>query len=370
MRRSLFVAISTGLLVAATAFAENATDVAEPFWKNAATRSTATEKSERLDHLRRAIEHLQAAGLTDLAIQIEEHAEREVLRSELALKRTELENVSKDIRRLERLLDSETELPKPDVQKQIMTRMKIIEVDTAKLEASGLKLGEDGLSGILFDETPESADAKNRLFTRRKSVDASVAKLLDRLRESQFAKVVAEPVLITTSGKPASFFSGGEVPVVTNEGNEYAINYRQVGTRIELLATVLPSGKIRLEVRPTLSRVVQAAASGELKSPNAGIESRTYDTAAELESGQTLALGGITTSDTKTGEPVGHPRAKLFQQQPAARQELILLITPEIVEMKTRRADEQSNTHETDSAPRALQLYPHALEANKENLGR
>jgi len=92
MFRTLTISILTGILAAANAVSEEKSGDNAGFADTlGATQPDGwTQKAARLDHLRRAIEHLEAAGLTELAAKVDEHAETEVLHAELEQKRIEL----------------------------------------------------------------------------------------------------------------------------------------------------------------------------------------------------------------------------------------------------------------------------------------
>ena len=57
-------------------------------------------------------------------------------------------------------------------------------------------------------------------------------------------KILAEPRLVTISGKPASFLSGGEqaVPVPAGLG-QVGVQFEEFGTRLNFLPIVLGDGR-------------------------------------------------------------------------------------------------------------------------------
>jgi pilus assembly protein CpaC len=103
--------------------------------------------------------------------------------------------------------------------------------------------------------------------------------VLDALREENLVKVIAEPRLVTLSGRPASFLSGGEQAVpVTDGSGKVGVQFNEFGTRINFLPIVLGNGKIHLEVEPEVSLP--------------GRTTSRINTTLELESGQTFVIGG------------------------------------------------------------------------------
>ena len=64
-------------------------------------------------------------------------------------------------------------------------------------------------------------------------------------------KILAEPNLVTVSGRPASYQVGGEVPYPQPTGfGNISIEFKPFGTKIDFVPIVLGNGSVRLEVRP------------------------------------------------------------------------------------------------------------------------
>jgi len=79
---------------------------------------------------------------------------------------------------------------------------------------------------------------------------------IDALRQYNLVKVLAEPTLVTVSGRPASFNSGGEFPIPIPQGlGTTSIQFREFGTRVDFVPIVLGNGHVRLEVRPSVSEL-------------------------------------------------------------------------------------------------------------------
>jgi hypothetical protein len=104
-------------------------------------------------------------------------------------------------------------------------------------------------------------------------------------------KILAEPKIITLSGKPAHFLSGGQVAVPILDGNKVkAVDYRNVGTECDFLPIVKVDKKIYLE-----ANVRQRSANNTNGMKTAfgyvpGFDEQSVRTSAELTSGQTMVL--------------------------------------------------------------------------------
>lgn len=114
------------------------------------------------------------------------------------------------------------------------------------------------------------------------------------LRRNNLVKVLATPTLTAVDGRPASFNSGGEIPILVPAGlGQVAVQFREFGTRLDYVAKVRGNGKIWLEVRPYVSEI-DPSRSILLDGINVpGLRSRFLETGVELGAGQTLALGGL-----------------------------------------------------------------------------
>jgi pilus assembly protein CpaC len=117
---------------------------------------------------------------------------------------------------------------------------------------------------------------------------------IEALRRNNLVKVLATPTLTAVDGRPASFNSGGEIPIIVPAGlGQVGIQFREFGTRLDYVAKVLGNGKIYLEVRPYVSEIdpTRSVSINGISVP--GLRSRFLETGVELHAGQTLALAGL-----------------------------------------------------------------------------
>jgi pilus assembly protein CpaC len=165
--------------------------------------------------------------------------------------------------------------------------------------------------------------------------------VLDALRRDNLIKIMAEPTLVTESGRAASFNSGGEIPVpVPQSLGTTTIEWKKYGTQIDFVPIVLGNGKIRLEVRPRVSELDSSHSIVVLGTTVEGIKVREADTAVELTAGQTLAIAGLVQSrieSQNSGLPwisevpyLGVPFRKV--NETVNEIELLIMVTPEIVD--------------------------------------
>ena len=115
---------------------------------------------------------------------------------------------------------------------------------------------------------------------------------LQFLESEGLARTLAEPRLVTISGKEASFLAGGEFPIpVPGENGVVTIEFKEFGVGLSFTPIVLSDGKISLRVAPSVSNIT------EFKTSQAGefpvLTTRKLETNVELHDGQTLALAGL-----------------------------------------------------------------------------
>jgi pilus assembly protein CpaC len=154
------------------------------------------------------------------------------------------------------------------------------------------------------------------------------------LRRNNLVKVLAEPKLVAVDGRPASFNSGGEIPIIIPAGlGQVAVQFREFGTRLDYVAKVLGNGRIWLEVRPYVSEVDPSRSVSLSGVSVPGFRSRYLETGVELGAGQTLALAGLLQVKSETinlGLPVLSDMpylGALFRSTKEEQNEIELLIT-------------------------------------------
>lgn len=158
------------------------------------------------------------------------------------------------------------------------------------------------------------------------------------LKRENLVKVLASPTLVAVDGRPASFNSGGEIPIIVPAGlGQVGIEFREFGTRLDFVAKVKRQGQIELEVRPYVSEIdpTRSVTLNGITVP--GLRSRFLETGVVLGAGQTLALGGllqVRTEAITTGLPVlsDMPFVGTFFRSVREEQneiELLITVTPQ-----------------------------------------
>ncbi|MDA0834263.1 MAG: pilus assembly protein N-terminal domain-containing protein [Planctomycetota bacterium] len=220
-------------------------------------------------------------------------------------------------------------------EKQVMLKVRIAELKRSASRdlgvnfdftvgdfafASAMTTGSNMLLRGIFDED------KFNLF-------------LNAVATNGYGKILAEPNLVTLSGVPAYFISGGQfaVPTVVGVGGAQAAttSFKGYGTQLAFTPTVLDKDRIRLQVNPTFSTLNKANSVGGVF----GLDTRAVSTTVDLREGQVFAIAGLI-QEQQAGELsrvpfLGDlPLVKvLFQSKAVSRDEteLLVLVSPEIV---------------------------------------
>jgi pilus assembly protein CpaC len=278
----------------------------------------------RLQHLLSTAAQLEATGQTEQARAARQEAEtlRQVL-----VKR--LEALQAEVERLRQVTGSNT---------QVVVHLKVLEVPLAKLRALGFDLAK--LPGDAAPP-PATPDGASETFKSKVIDDArQFSQLLDALRKDDLVKVLAEPTLVTLSGKTAQFECGGRLPVlVPQPDGSTAVEHQHYGTQVKVKTDVLADGRIRLDVYCRLGEIEPSNGVRVGKETSPGLRVREFQTGVELQSGQTLLLTGLVQQREERrefGVPILSkvPYAnRMFKNVGLGRDEIatLVLVRPEIV---------------------------------------
>jgi pilus assembly protein CpaC len=236
---------------------------------------------------------------------------------------------------------------------QVLLHVKAMEVSRTKLRNLGFDwrivtsggLFVTGVSGLIDTATLAMNPAANLRFDILGD-NTSFFGVLEALREDNLAKILAEPTLVTTSGRPAYFQVGGEVPYLVPQSlGNVTIAYKDYGTRVDFVPIVLGNGRIRLEVRPHVSDIDTGRSIMHNGQIIYAFKKHEVDTGVELQAGQTLAIAGLVQNRIESyrrGVPwlCDVPYAGALFRSVEERNneiELLIFVTPELVDAMDAR---------------------------------
>ncbi|MGD0896994.1 MAG: pilus assembly protein N-terminal domain-containing protein [Thermoguttaceae bacterium] len=234
---------------------------------------------------------------------------------------------------------------------QVLLHVKVMEISRTKLRQLGFDFAAVGTSGNLFASGmsglisatasggggitsygASASQATGYLFEGGRSLFA----VLEALRTDSLMKILSEPNLVAISGRPAYVYVGGSFGTAVSSISSASVTWQPYGTRVDMVPIVLGGGRIRLEVRPSVSQ--RDDANGVQGIP--ALKTREAETGVELRSGQTLAIAGLLEQQveaTNSGLPwvseipyIGALFRKVSHQTNEV--ELIITVTPELVD--------------------------------------
>jgi pilus assembly protein CpaC len=244
-------------------------------------------------------------------------------------------------------------------EQQVMLRVTVAEVNRAALRSIGANFAVANRQGIVFANRTGSLINNVNLGgsggsgnTNTFSGLANLPSLIDNgqlflainaLRNLNFARTLAEPNLTALNGRTAEFRSGGEfpVPVVTGQTQQglQGVEFIPFGVQLRFTPMITDRDRIRLQVSSEVSTREPGIGGTVGNTSVPGRNTRNFNTEVELREGETLAVAGIlqtnygATADRVPlfGDLPLVGRLGAFDRASAGEQELVILVTPELV---------------------------------------
>ncbi|MFB3775990.1 MAG: type II and III secretion system protein family protein [Bryobacteraceae bacterium] len=205
----------------------------------------------------------------------------------------------------------------------------------------------DGLTGL----TPSSASGQVSNWTISDALnvfafrpDLNLGAFIQALRSQGVLQILAEPNLVATDAKEASFLVGGEfpVPVVQGGANVGAVTviFREFGIRLTFQPRITPNRTIKLHVKPEVSTIDIANAVVISGFTVPALSTRRMETDIELAEGQSFVIAGL--MDDRATETLSKVPGlssvpvlgALFKsrQENKTKTELVVIVTPVIAD--------------------------------------
>jgi pilus assembly protein CpaC len=177
--------------------------------------------------------------------------------------------------------------------------------------------------------------------------DINLDLFVKALQENNVLEILAEPNLLTESGKQASFLAGGQFPYpVVQAGSgaggfsSISIQFKEYGIRLSFTPTLMPGGIIHLKVEPEVSSLDYTNAVTIQGFVLPGVATNRVDSEMNLKDGQSFAIAGLldnrVTEQFQKIPGIGDIPilGKLFQSRSMNKSdnELLVLVTPHIVQ--------------------------------------
>jgi pilus assembly protein CpaC len=199
--------------------------------------------------------------------------------------------------------------------------------NTAISTIPGVAVGAGG-----FDNLPAALD------------NGQVRLAISALRDLNYARSLAEPNIVAMNGQTANFQAGGQFPVPVVTGYTAAglqsISFVPYGVQLSFTPYITDRDRIRLSVSAEVSSRDLATGTSVISgSAVPSLITRNFQTTVELRDGQTLAVAGLIQNNLGAdstrvplfGDLPVIGRLASFNRITAGEQELVVLITPELV---------------------------------------
>jgi pilus assembly protein CpaC len=252
--------------------------------------------------------------------------------------------------------------------KQILLRVKFAQLDRQRQSQYGINLL--GLAGqtSIGSSTGQFGSAGGNASFSSKGINGSVGNestitnvssalnlfafnpklnlgaFIKALQQEQLLEILAEPNLVTSNGKEASFLVGGEFPVPILQGGSNAgavtIQFREFGIRLKFTPDITENKTIKIRLSQEVSTIDIANGVTFNGFTIPALATRRAETSIELADNQSFVVAGLLDNrDTESFSKIPVLSSlpifgSLFKtkDEKKSRSELVMMVTPEITE--------------------------------------
>ncbi len=250
------------------------------------------------------------------------------------------------------------------VEKQVLLRVKFAQLDRTREIQYGVNLFSTGATNTLGRVTTQQFGGGNTFqalsASKQQAVsqltisdalnifafrpDLNLAAFVKALQSENILEILAEPNLVTSDGKEASFLVGGEFPIPVLQGGSNAgavtIQFREFGIRLYFTPVVTANKTIQMHLRQEVSTIDFANSVTFSGFTIPGLSTRRAETNIELGEGQSFVVAGLINnqeSDVLNKIPglASLPiLGALFKTRDERKQrtDLVMIVTPELTQ--------------------------------------
>lgn len=191
------------------------------------------------------------------------------------------------------------------VPRQVKIEAKIVEISKDKSQNLGIRWGNtlsNSTGSFSLGQSQSNTVRGDRVFGWFGSY-ADINAQLDALVQNGDAKILSQPSIVTLSGEKANILIGGQIPVPTTNGdtdNQITVEWKEYGIKLDIAPEVSGLGLIASKVKAEVSTLDYSSSTAvtigtNLKIP--AMKTRRAETAVTLSSGETMAIGGLISSE-------------------------------------------------------------------------
>ena len=183
--------------------------------------------------------------------------------------------------------------------------------------------------------TSGASPAGAGMFTLGTANSIALNLSIEALEQTEEAKTIANPKVLTIDNESATIMSGQSIPVQTTTAAGTTTQFVNANLNLTVTPRITPNGYVMLQVNASNDNL------GTLTPQGYAIDKKNVTTQALVQNGQTLVLGGIFKNSTNTSTsgipllskiPILGWLFKTRQINGPNRDELLILITPRIVQ--------------------------------------
>ena len=232
--------------------------------------------------------------------------------------------------------------------RQVLIEASIAEVTLTDDLQFGLQWSDTAHKGVATLSTASNGAVSQSFpgFSYLYTGSSSISAVLNTIQTHTTVRVLSSPKLIVLNNHPATLDVGDEVPVITQTAVSTdtssapivnAVQMTNTGVILQVVPHVNKNGLVILDITQEVSDSIPTTTSS-INSPT--IEERNLSTTVAVNSGDTIALGGLISSShtqTRSGFPILSRipvLGALFgtTDNNGQRTELIMLLTPRVLE--------------------------------------
>ncbi len=209
------------------------------------------------------------------------------------------------------------QVPLPPAPGEVLLEVRFAEVNRSAVSQLGLNVFSNGAANTIGSiSTQQFAPPQfEELITQGKNIVSSEFRFTDvlnifairpdinlgvtirALEQKNLLQILAEPNLLTQSGKEASFLAGGEFPYpVLQSGatsNAITIQFKEFGVRLTFTPTFTAEGKIHLKVKPEVSALDFTNSLTLQGFFIPALSTRRVESEMDLNDGQSFVIAGL-----------------------------------------------------------------------------
>lgn len=260
------------------------------------------------------------------------------------------------------------------MERMVRMRVRMVEFRKSALGQLGIDWADgaagptfaaagDAIGNNLFRPTAEGFDVLPNTvqpFSTYFGIASNITSRINFLAQNGDAITLAEPVLSAMNGGTASFLAGGEIPFPTvSETGQAVVDFKEYGIKLDVAPQIDSAGNVRTVVQTEISQLDSAVAVNGAP----GLLTRRAQTEVNVSSGETIVISGLlsaeSSNDVNLVPGIGRLPVigKLFssKNQRNSVSELVIFVTPEVVEPRQRFNTDRENRRYDGTSERLRQ---------------